>query len=255
MFHIVSKVFTFFIMPQGIICILLLYAIYTKNRTKSRRSIIAALIFFYLFSTPFFINEVMRLCEVPPTPISTVKPHDIGIVLTGGNTLSNKLPAENIFFGGTSDRIAQALQLYKKGKIKKILLSGGDVPIFGETKTREIEQTAKYLIISGVPRDVIYMEDRSTNTRENAIKCAGILKKEFPNQSCILITSAFHMKRAVKCFEKVGIHVSPYGANYLSTERIWTFIDFLPGSGNMFQIQLVFREIIGYISYWVLGWV
>ncbi len=255
MFHIVSKVFTFFIMPQGIICILLLYAIYTKNRTKSKRSIIAALIFFYLFSTPFFINEIATLHEAAPTPISSVKPHDIGIILTGGTVLNNKAPEENIFLGATSDRIAQALQLYKKGKIKKILLSGGELPIFGETKTREIDQMAKYLIISGVPAEVIYMEDRSTTTRENATKCAGILKKEFPNQSCLLITSAFHLKRAVKCFEKAGIHVTPYGSNYLSTERRWEIIDFIPSGSNMYIIQLIFREIIGYISYWVFGWV
>lgn len=255
MFHIVSKVFTFFIMPQGIIFILLLYAVYTKNRTKSRRSIIAATIFFYIFSTTAIIEEFVRLWEAPATAISTVKPHDVGILLTGGTTINNKLPAENIYLGITSDRIGQTVQLYKSGKIKKILLSGGEVTVFGKSKNREIDQMQKYLIISGVPKEDIYLEDRSTTTRENATLSSKILKEKFPNQSYMLITSAFHMKRAEKCFEKVGIKVTSYSANFLTSERRYSILDFLPASGNMFIVQLVFREIIGYVSYWIFGWI
>lgn len=255
MFHIVSKILTFFIMPQGIIIILLAYAIYTKNRTKSRRSIIAALIFFYFFSAPFVIDEFARLWEVPSTPISTVKKHDVGIILTGGAILNQKLPAENIFLGERGDRMGQIFQLYKAGKIGKILISGGEVTVFGESQTREIDQIARYLALSGVPKEDIYLEDLSTNTRENAINSAKILKEKFPGQSYILVTSAFHMKRSVKCFEKAGIAVTPFGADFLSSERRWAFVRFMPGGGNMYHVQLLFREIIGYVSYWIFGWV
>ena len=255
MYHIVSKLLTFFIMPQGIICILLLYAIYTKNRTKSKRTIIATLIFFYISSTPFIINEIFLLWEVPPTAISAVKPHDIGILLTGGTINSTKEPKENIFLGGTSDRIGQTLQLYKLGKIKKIIISGGDVPVLGQTTTQEIDQMARYLIISGVPEEAIYLEDLSTNTHENALNVSKILNRQFNNQSCILITSGFHLKRAIGCFEKAGVHVTPYGANYISSERQWVPISFLPTGNAMGNLQLLLRELIGYTSYRIFGWI
>jgi uncharacterized SAM-binding protein YcdF (DUF218 family) len=255
MYHIVSKLLTFFIMPQGIICILLIYAIYTKNRTKLRRIIIATLIFFYISATPFITNELFLLWEVPPTAISKVKPHDIGILLTGGTINSNREPAENIFLGGTSDRIGQAIQVYKLGKIKKIIVSGGDIPVLGKTTTREIDQIVRYLIISGIPKEIIYLEDRSTNTHENALNVAKILKTQFPNQSCMLITSGFHLKRAVKCFEKTGIRVTPYGSDYISSERQWLLISFLPSGGAMGNLQLILREIIGYFSYCIFGWI
>lgn len=255
MYHIVSKLLTFFITPPGIICTLLIYAIYIKNRTKSRKTIIATLIFFYTTSTPFIINEVFLLWEVPPTAISAVKPHDIGIILTGGTINTTREPAENIFLGGTSDRIGQTLQLYKLGKIKKIIISGGNVPVLRNTTTREIDQIARYLIISGVSKNDIYLEDRSTNTHENAVNTSKILKKQFPNQTCILITSGFHLKRASKCFEKTGIQFTPYGSNYLSSERQWAVIYFLPGGNTMGHLQLILREIIGYFSYWVFGWI
>ncbi|RYU96818.1 YdcF family protein [Emticicia agri] len=255
MFHIVSKLLTFFLMPAGIICILLIYAIYTKNRTKSRKVILTTLIFFYFFSTPFIINEVFLWWELPPTAISTVKPHEVGILLTGGTINTNRLPTENVFLGGTSDRIGQAIQLYKLGKIKTILISGGDVPILGKTTTREIDQIARFLMISGVPREVIFLEDHSTNTRENAVNVSKILKKQFPNQRYMLITSAFHLKRAVGCFEKAGIPVTPYGSNYISGERQWVLISFLPKAEAMGYLQWIFREVVGYVSYRIFGWI
>jgi len=255
MFHFASKILSFFIMPTGIICVLLVCAVLIKNQRKSKNTIIIALVLFYLFSIPITVNELLRLWEEPATPISTVKPHDIGIVLTGGAIVANQLPTENIFLGGASDRIGQTLQLYKYGKIKKIIISGGEVPIIGKTQTSEIEQIARYLIISGVPRENIYLEKHSTNTHENAVNVAKILTHQFPNGSYLLITSAFHMKRASDCFEKAGIHVNKFGSNYLSAERMWSIIAFVPGGEHMGHLHLLFREVIGYISYWIFGWI
>ncbi|WP_337044911.1 YdcF family protein [Emticicia sp. 17c] len=255
MYDIVSKVFTFCIMPAGIICILLIYAITTKNRTKSRKLLITTLIFFYIFSNPFICNEILLLWEPAPTAISAVQPHDVGILLTGGCINTFQEPAENIFLGMSSDRIGQTLQLYKKGKIKKILISGGDVIIAGKPVTSEIDQIAKYLVMSGVPQEDIYLESLSKNTRENATNSALILKKQFPNQKYLLITSAFHLRRAIGCFEKVNVKVTPFGSHYLSSQRRIGLIHFLPWADPMARLQLVLREIVGYISYWIAGWV
>ncbi len=255
MFYIVaSKFFAFLVMPAGILSILLVYAIYTKNRTKSKRLVISAFIFLYVSMNPFLINEWMLWWEVPPTPISAVKPHDIGIILTGGTTNDDKLPKENIFLGISSDRIGQAIELYKSKKINKILISGGSIDILGKTKKKEIEEIAKYLIISGIPRDSVFLETHARNTRENAVNTSRILKKQFPNQTVILITSGFHLRRATKCFEKVGVSVTPYGANYFSHERHFALQYLFPSEGYLGYTHLLFREIIGYWVYKAMGW-
>jgi uncharacterized SAM-binding protein YcdF (DUF218 family) len=255
MFYIVaSKFFTLLLMPVGIISILLVYAIYTKNRTKSKRSVILATIFLYIFMNPLLVNELLLFWEIPPTSINAVKPHDVGIILTGGTTKSNKLPQENIFLGVSSDRIAQALELYKKQKIKKILISGGDILILGKTPKREIEEIAKYLIISGISSKDIFLETHAQNTRENAVNCSMILKKHFKNQKYILITSGYHLKRAIKSFEKVGLKVTPFGANYYSHERKYFLYDILPKEDYFGYSHTIAREIIGYWVYKVLGW-
>jgi uncharacterized SAM-binding protein YcdF (DUF218 family) len=255
MFYIVaSKFFTFLIMPAGILSFLLVYAIYTKNRTKAKKLVISAFIFFYIFTNPFLINELMLWWEVAPTSISVVKPHDIGIILTGGATNDDKLPKENIFLGISSDRIGQAIELYKKGKINKILISGGSIDILGKTPKKEIEEIAKYLIISGIPSDSILLETHARNTRENAVNCSKILKKHFAHQKYILITSGFHLKRAIACFEKVGIKVTPYGANYFSHERQFLISYLFPKEEYFGYSHLLFREIIGYWVYQIMAW-
>jgi uncharacterized SAM-binding protein YcdF (DUF218 family) len=256
MFYIVaSKFFAFLIMPAGILSILLVYAIYTKNRTKSKRLVISAFIFLYVSMNPFLVNELMLWWEVPPTPISVVKPHDIGIILTGGTTNDDKLPKENIFLGISSDRIGQAIELYKNRKINKILISGGSIDILGKTPKTEVEEIAKYLIISGIPRDSIFLEINSRNTRENAVNSSRILKKQFPNQTVLLITSGFHLRRATKCFEKVGVSLTPYGANYFSHERQFLPSYLFPSEQCFSYTHLLFREIIGYWVYKIMAWV
>ncbi len=255
MFYIVSKFFTFLVMPAGILCFLLAYASYTKNRTKSKKLVISAFIFFYIFTNPFLINELLLWWEVPPTSISAVKPHDIGIILTGGTTKDNKLPRENIFLGISSDRIGQAVELYKKRKINKILISGGSLTVFEKTPKKEVEEIAKYLIISGIPSDSIMLETDSQNTRENAINCSKILKKHFAHQSYLLITSGYHLRRAIKCFEKVGIKVTPFGSNYFSHEHEFFLYYLIPQEVCLGYSQLIFREIIGYWVYKMSGWI
>lgn len=255
MFNIVSKFLTFAIMPIGILSILLLYAIYTKNRTKSKKSVIFAFIFLYIFTNPFIVNELLLWWEIPPTSISTIKPHDIGIILTGGTTNEDKLPKENLFLGVSSDRIGQAVELYKNRKIKKILISGGIIAILGKTQKSEVEEIAKYLIISGVNSKDIFLETKAQNTKENAVNCSRILKKQFPKQSYLLITSGYHLRRASKCFEKVGISVTPFGANYLSHEPNYYPYHFLPKESYFEYSHLLFREIIGYLTYKSFGWI
>ncbi len=242
-------------MPIGILCLLLGYAIYTKNRTKSKKLVATALIFLYIFANPLLINELLLWWETPPTSISTVKIHDVGILLTGGIINDEKLPQENIFLGKSADRIAQTIELYKKGKINKILISGGEISVLGKTHKKEIEEIAKYLVISGIPNDKIFLEAHSQNTRENALNCSKILKKHFKNQSYLLITSGFHLRRAKACFEKVGVQVDTFGANYLSHERNYYWYNILPKEDYFAHSQLIFREIIGYYTYKIMGWI
>ena len=100
-------------------------------------------------------------------------------------------------------RIVSAVRLQKKLNIP-IIVSGTEVP---EDKVVKDHIVKRFLIDLGIPTDKIILEDESRDTFENA---------EFTQEICqdwvlrhpILVTSAYHMKRAVMSFEKVGLKSS-----------------------------------------------
>ena len=242
-------------MPVGVLTILLLFAIFTKNSKWAKRAIISAFIFLFITCNALIINKLMLLWEISPTSITKIQPHDVGIVLTGGLVNEEKMPYENVFLGEKADRLGQAIELYKLGKIKRILLSGGNVSL-GEHPTKlEINDAAKYLIISGVRTEDILLDTLSKNTRENALNCSKILKKSFPNQKYILITSGTHLRRALACFQKTGLKTTPFGANYASHEKQHWLNIFVLSEDYFARTESLVHEWIGYFVYWILGYV
>lgn len=243
------------LMPAGIITISLAYIVITKNRTKARKIAGATLAFFYIFSNPFVVNELLLKWEVPPASISQLKKHDLGIILTGGVTNDDKQPIENLYMGFVADRAFQTLNLYKNGKINQILICGGNSRLAGKNLREECYDIAKYLIISGVQPKDIFIERFSKNTRENALNASKIIKKQFSNQSIVLITSAFHLHRANACFQKVGLHPTLWGANYLSHESQLYLTTLVPKEDSLNYSYLLFREWLGMITYWAMGYI
>src|SRR5258706_7873052 len=77
----------------------------------------------------------------------------------------------------------------------------------------------KFLVEIGIPPEDIIIENKSNNTYENAIFTKEILQRDFPNGRFLLFTAAFHMRRAVACFKKVGMEVTPYGTDRYSGPR------------------------------------
>ena len=80
--------------------------------------------------------------------------------------------------GETADRFIQPLLLYKKGLVKKLLITGGNVNIKGLKidDTDESKKVKELLIAMGVNGNDIYLEQKARNTHENAIYTKQMLK-------------------------------------------------------------------------------
>ena len=254
MFYFLSKVLSFLLMPSGILLMLLVYAVYAKNRAKSKKIILLSIALFYIFTNPICVNELLLCWEYPAQDITKTPPCEVGIVLTGGIINDEKQPASNVFLGKSADRMAQALQLYQLKKIKKILISGGSNSILGTSVTQESDQMARFLLLSGVKSEDILLESNSRNTHENAINCSKILKKHFLNQKYILISSSTHLPRAIACFKKVGLDIYPVGSVYFSHQREFLPNYLFPHEEYLYYSQIVFHEIFGMITYKLLGY-
>lgn len=97
-------------------------------------------------------------------------------------------------------RAAWAAAAYRAGLVSKIIAAGGRR--WGDHV--EAEATSRWLVKRGVPEDRVLMELCSLTTAENAIFSRPLLQS-LDKSRAIVVTCAWHMPRAVACFEAVGI--------------------------------------------------
>jgi uncharacterized SAM-binding protein YcdF (DUF218 family) len=237
------------------IAILLFVSLFSKNQTQKKRSFILALLLLIIFSNTFIFNKVMYWWEEPAVNQNRItQPYDVGIVLGGGIAV-NDPEMSRINFRSSTDRFLQTLSLYKLKKIKKILLVGGDARLF-KNDEKEAETLKKYMLLIGIPDSDIIIETNSVNTYQNAVYTKKILVDKFPKGKYLLITSGYHIKRAMACFEKAGVKVFPYSVDRRSGKTSYD-IDLLliPSVETLCSWNGLFHEWLGYFSYLIMGYV
>ena len=122
----------------------------------------------------------------------------------------------------------------------------------GGSKASESEIVGRYADTMGLPRTRLILEDRSRNTRENALFSARIVQPK-PGERWLLVTSALHMPRSVGVFRKAGFAVEPYPVAWhtLPGADIWSVPrDLLNGLGSL---DAVAHELVGLVVYRLTG--
>ena len=169
MFFVLSKILAFLLVPFAIIFILFTTSFFLKrNLLWKKRLFAAALILFFFFGNDFITNEVILLWEIPATKFDDVKEHEWALVLTGV-TKYEVGPTDRVYFNRGADRVIHTVQLYRLGKIKKILVTGGSGRL-DALDIKESVEVASALKLMGVPDSVIFLENNSRNTAESAIE-------------------------------------------------------------------------------------
>ncbi|MDN5202626.1 YdcF family protein [Fulvivirgaceae bacterium BMA10] len=255
MFFILSKTVYFLAMPLTIIVACFLLSYFFRNILLKKRLFLLGTLLLLLFTNDFIINEFLLIWEESPTTINQVKnDYDIGIVLTGITNV-NKKPHDRVHFNKGADRILHALQLYREGKIKRILISGGSGSLLRKDFT-EAQGLQSTLLMAGVNPEDIILESNSRNTFENAKFSTELIKQKFQNQKCLLITSAFHMRRSRACFAKTGLPVDTFSVDFYTHDRMFTpDILILPQVGALSKWNILIREILGVLTYRIMGYI
>ncbi len=206
------------LLPPGIFIVALFaLAWYAWKRRGERR--IAALLFaltfvFYLLCTSVVAERTLGWLEQAYLP--PAEPAGDVIIMLGGGAMPDSPDVDGVgaLCSSPANRLLTAVRLQRKLGVP-ILLSGGQVY---EDTGAEAKIARRMLIDLGVPEEQILVETRSVNTTQNARYSAEILRAQGLTQP-ILVTSAFHMKRAVLNFEKQGVDVVPYPADYQVTHH------------------------------------
>lgn len=181
---------------------------------------------------------------------------DAIVCLGGGmNAATNEVRSANICPGG--DRAWMAARLWKAGKAPKIICTGPGC----RASTRGL------LLDFGIPENAMEFLEDARNTEEEARRIVRLFDlsdcwieggaanqtiKQSNNRKILLVTSAFHMRRAKLMFEKYapGVGIIPAPTDFEATigfDSGFDFRELLPGLSPMNEAYL--REWIGYLGY------
>ena len=114
-------------------------------------------------------------------------------------------------------------------------------------KKTEGDVLKEYAISNGIPSEKIFVTKVVENTADEAVAVKELLST---SKRIILVTSAYHMYRAKRIFEKQGFIVNPCRVDF-KIDKISTILllDFLPNSDNLLITETGFRELIGRLLY------
>ncbi|GAA3997499.1 YdcF family protein [Hymenobacter fastidiosus] len=249
MFFLLSKLLLYAILPVGI-----WLTVRMLRNPKWRRRLLPVIIGLTVIGPNNALsNEALLVWELPPAPLRSLAHHDAGVLLTG-ITQIHKSPHDRVYLGPGADRLTNTLWLYRAGRIDRIIISGGSGAV-GQVAHTEARDLYTLLRLAGVPRAHILLEERSRNTRENALFTKELLTQHPEIKSLVLITSAFHQRRALGCFRRVGLAPTPWPADFRTTDRqldpdYWL----LPSAAAVSRWFLLLHEMTGFVTYKLLGY-
>jgi uncharacterized SAM-binding protein YcdF (DUF218 family) len=151
-------------------------------------------------------------------------------------------------FNPAFGRLYEAARLAKAYPQARLIDIGGPTPA-EPGRRAEADEAAEVLAALGVPRARIEIERRSRNTYENAVNAAAIAHPK-PGETWVLITSAFHMPRAMGCFRVAGFSplADPVDYRWLGSVSLGFNV-----AGGLDDLDLAVHEYFGLVSYRLLG--
>ncbi len=163
------------------------------------------------------------------------------IVVLGAGTSLPMVPGGAVLPGPSGyPRLLRGLALYRDcvhpGRVCRVLVSGGDPQAHGVTEAAAYGQALRAL---GLPPADLLQESRSLNTQQNATYTARLLAASPPAQ-IVLVSSGYHLRRAVACFEAEGLAVQPVAADLPMPDRGW-----LPSVDNLVLSEQALHEWAG----------
>ncbi len=253
MFFTLSKVLWFLADPGNLLLIALVVGVvllWTRWRAAGRAVLTLALagaVFFsvvpigsWLFAD---LENRFPVVDQPPERVD-------GIVVLGG-VLSQKITRDRgqITVNDAVERLLAFAQLAQRYPTATLVFSGGSGSLLNQD-LKEAHFVAPLLARLGVDPGRVLFEDRARNTAENATFSHALADPQ-PGETWLLITSAFHMPRAVGCFRRAGWTVVPYPVDFHTTgpaDEISVRFNFLSGLGSF---RAALHEWLGLLAYWL----
>lgn len=252
-FHL-TKIGWYIMQPSNFIIVMILIGLLVYWRRSTRRGtqiIFAAAIIYIVGGLSPLGNALLLPLEQSFTrDKSAAAP--AGIVVLGGvvDTITSTTRDE-VSLTDSAERLTEAVALARRYPQAKIVFSGGDGALVYKTVS-ETDMARRFFAEMGVDAARIVFEDTSRTTYENALYTRQLVTPK-PGERWLLVTSAFHMPRAHRCFVAAGFDTVPWPIDY-RTRGPEDLFRFPPrASEGWRRIDLAVKEWIGLIAYRVTG--
>ena len=170
---------------------------------------------------------------------SPLQTEPYGIIVLGGAIDTNlSLARGKLVFNDSGERLYAGVKLAKKYASAHILLAGYESAL-----------SQRFFIEMGIDDSRLLIEDESSHTRENA-KFSADLVGQGISQTWLLVTSAWHMPRAMQVFQKIGWSVIPYPVDFRSEPEF----SFFSPLHQLACMRLIFRELGAILMYKIFGY-
>ena len=175
-----------------------------------------------------------------------------GIIVLGGTIDTVVTKARGIIsINESAERLTQAVVLARHFPKARVLFSGGGGKIFSKNM-REATAAKRFYAQMGLQSERMVFENRSKNTWQNARYTIDLLKPR-ADQRWLLVTSAYHMPRALGCFRKLGMNVIPWPVDYRTRGKSDFYRLFARASEGWKRVDIGVREWVGLLAYWLSG--
>ena len=253
MLFTVSKVFWLFADPGNLLLVALcLGAVlsWSRWRRAGRWLISVAAVASLAVATIPVGNWLMLSLENRFPVVRDLPPTIDGIISLGGvvNPWVTKARGQ-LAIGGTVERLTEFAALARRYPRAKLIFTGGSDSLFDQ-KIKEADVLAPFLNVLGLDAGRVILENKSRNTYENALFTHALANPQ-PNETWILVTTAWHMPRAYGSFRKAGWRVIPYPVdfNFKGDEQFDLFFHLPSG---LSRLAGGLHEWLGLLSYWAM---
>ncbi|GJE09813.1 MULTISPECIES: YdcF family protein [Methylobacterium] len=251
MFFPASKVIYFLITPSNLFIFTVLAGLLLSATTRLRRTgtglaTLGALGLALGGLAP--LSEALLLpLEQRFAPFPADAPAPAGIIVLGGAVEAGLSEArDQVVVNDAGERPIYLAELARRFPGARLVFSGGSGFIGGGVA--EADVISRQADVIGVPRTRLILENRSRNTYENAAFTAALVQPK-PGERWLLVTSAWHMPRAIGCFRQAGFTVDAFPVDYRT--RGWSDLTRVNGfaSDGLLQLDLAVKEWVGLAAY------
>ena len=230
------KILQQLVLPSSFVLLLILIGLVlllvSKKKKLGKFLVIAGILLYYLFSITPVSNFLLSPLEnkYSPLAIEDMEKADKVVLLLGGRE-------SDVLRGSEVLRIS-----YLKNQEVKIIISGTD-PLLPTSE--EALGLKRFFISRGLKEENIIIEAQSRNTWENIRNVKEIVE----DNPFFLVTSAYHMERAKREFEKVEANPIPAPTDFKVKTEKYNALDFLPDAQNLRNSDLAIHEYLGILWY------